>query len=243
MMPSPTFLTNATTADGFLLVLAIVLPVIGILLLFACGGRYVERIVLFLIPVGLGVAAAVFAAVWRSSRPLTYIVGGWQPPLGIALRADGLSAAMMITVAVVIGATALFAREEFGQSRQRPEARAPLVFWILLLAIWAALNIIVVSDDLFNLYVALELLTFAAVPLVCLKGYEETIKAALRYLLFALFGSVLYLFGTVIIYGAYGTLDIALLAERVRPEPVAWIAAALMTMGLLAKTALFPFHL
>ena len=111
------------------------------------------------------------------------------------------------------------------------------------MAIWAALNIIVVSDDLFNLYVALELLTFAAVPLVCLKGYEETIKAALRYLLFALFGSVLYLLGVVLIYGAYGTLDIALLAGRVRPEAVAWIAAALMTMGLLAKTALFPFHL
>ena len=179
MIPSPTFLTNATTADGFLLVLSIVLPVIGILLLFAFGGRYVERIVLFVIPIGLGLAVAVFAIIWRGGRSLVYIVGGWEPPLGIALRADGLSAAMMITVAVVIGATALFARAEFGQPRERPEARASLVFWILLLAIWAALNIIVVSDDLFNLYVALELLTFAAVPLVCLKGYEETIKAAL----------------------------------------------------------------
>ena len=243
MIPSPTFLTNATTADGFLLVLSIVLPVIGILLLFAFGGRYVERIVLFVIPIGLGLAVAVFAIIWRGGRSLVYIVGGWEPPLGIALRADGLSAAMMITVAVVVGATALFARAEFGQPRERPEARASLVFWILLLAIWAALNIIVVSDDLFNLYVALELLTFAAVPLVCLKGYEETIKAALRYLLFALFGSVLYLLGVVLIYGAYGTLDIALLAGRVRPEAIAWIAAALMTMGLLAKTALFPFHL
>ena len=62
--------------------------------------------------------------------------------------------------------------------------------------------------DLFNLYVALELLTFAAVPLVCLKGEPETIEAALRYLLFALLGSVLYLLGTALIYGAYGTLDI-----------------------------------
>jgi multicomponent Na+:H+ antiporter subunit D len=120
MMPGPALLTNATTADGFLLVLAIVLPVIGILLLFACGGRYVERIVFFLIPIGLGVAIAVFAAIWRGGRSLIYIVGGWEPPLGIALRADGLSAAMMITVGVVIGATALFAREEFGQPRQRP---------------------------------------------------------------------------------------------------------------------------
>ena len=61
--------------------------------------------------------------------------------------------------------------------------------------------------------------------------------------LFALLGSMLYLLGVVLLYGAYGTLDIPLLATRVRPEPVAWAAAALMTTGLLAKTALFPLHL
>jgi formate hydrogenlyase subunit 3/multisubunit Na+/H+ antiporter MnhD subunit len=61
--------------------------------------------------------------------------------------------------------------------------------------------------------------------------------------MFALLGSVLYLLGAVLLYGAYGTLDISLLAARVQPEPVAWVAAALMTAGLLAKTALFPLHL
>jgi multicomponent Na+:H+ antiporter subunit D len=198
---------------------------------------------LILLPAGLGITVATCAAVWGGGHPLIYIVGGWAPPLGIALRADGISAAMMLTTAVVICATGLFARGEFGQPRGSPEARAPLAFWLLLLAIWSALNAVVLGNDLFNLYVALELLTFAAVPLVCLKGYAETIQAALRYLLFALFGSILYLLGTVLIYGAYGTLDIALLAGRVHPEPAAWIAVALMTMGLLAKTALFPFHL
>lgn len=236
-------LSNATPADGFWLPLAIVLPVAGILLCFVLGARHAERVVLLCLPLGFGIAAAVFVAVGRTGQPLDYYVGGWAPPLGIALRADGLSAAMMATVAVVICATALFAFKEFGQPAGLPERRASLVFWVLLLAIWAALNTIVLGDDLFNLYVALELLTFAAVPLVCLKGDAATLQAALRYLLFALFGSVLYLLGTVLIYGAYGTLDIIMLSARVRPEPVTWIAAALMTMGLIAKTALFPFHL
>ncbi len=236
-------MSNATTAGGSLLVLAIMLPVAGILLSLVLGGRYVERIALVLLATGLVVATVVFATVWQGGHSLVYIVGGWEPPLGIALRADGLSAAMMMTTAIVICATGLFARGEFSQPRGLPETRAPLVFWILLLAIWSALNAVVLGGDLFNLYVALELLTFAAVPLVCLKGGEETIRAALRYLLFALFGSVLYLLGTALLYGAYGTLDIVLLSGRARPEPVAWIAAALMTMGLLAKTALFPLHL
>jgi formate hydrogenlyase subunit 3/multisubunit Na+/H+ antiporter MnhD subunit len=236
-------LSDATTTGGFLLVLSLIVPVTGLLLSLVLGGHYAERIALIVLPVGLVVAAAVFSAVWRSGHSLVYIIGGWEPPLGLALRADGLSAAMMVTTAIVICAVGLFARAEFSQPRGQPETRAPLVFWFLLLSIWTALNAVVLGGDLFNLYVALELLTFAAVPLVCLKGEPETLRAALRYLLFALLGSILYLLGTVLLYGAYGTLDIALLSARVHPEPPAWIAAALMTMGLLAKTALFPFHL
>jgi formate hydrogenlyase subunit 3/multisubunit Na+/H+ antiporter MnhD subunit len=123
------------------------------------------------------------------------------------------------------------------------EARRPLVFWALLLAIWGSLNLMFLSGDLFTLYVALELLTFSAIPLVSLDGRAETLRAALRYLIFALLGSVFYLLGAVLLYGAYGTLDISLLGERVAPGPVTWVAAALMTTGLLAKTALVPLHL
>src|SRR5262249_33312874 len=123
------------------------------------------------------------------------------------------------------------------------EGRGALAFWILLLAIWGALNTVFLAGDLFTLYVALELLTFAAVPLVCLDGRAATLQAALRYLLFALLGSVLYLAGTVLLYGVYGTLDIVLLSQRVDAQPATLVAAALMTVGLLAKTALFPLHL
>ena len=72
----------------------------------------------------------------------------------------------------------------------------------MLMAIWGAMNMIFLSGDLFTLYVALELL-FAAVPMVCLDGRAETLQAALRYLLFALLGSILYLVGTALLYGSY----------------------------------------
>jgi formate hydrogenlyase subunit 3/multisubunit Na+/H+ antiporter MnhD subunit len=150
---------------------------------------------------------------------------------------------MLVMTAVVICGIGVYARADFGTPAGVNEARAPLVFWTLLLAVWGSLNLVFVSGDLFTLYVALELLTFAGVPLVCLDGRPETLRAALRYLMFALLGSMLYLLGAVLLYGAYGTLDIPLLATRVRPEPTAWTAAALMTVGLLAKTALFPLHL
>ena len=233
---------SSATAGGFLLVLAIVLPVVGVLVTLVLGDRQAERVGLILMPAGLAVAVAIAATVWRTHSALQYYVGNWDPPLGIAFRADGLSAVMIITAALLICGIGLFARGQFS-TRPGAEQRAPLVFWVLLLAIWGALNVVFVGSDLFNLYVALELLTFAAVPLVSLDGRAETLAAALRYLLFALLGSILYLLGVVLLYGAYGTLDIVLLSGRIRPEPMAWAAISLMTTGLLAKAALYPFHL
>jgi hypothetical protein len=71
----------ATTAAGFLLVAAILLPVAGALLSFALGGRHTERIAFGLMPVGLGVVVTVAVLVSRSGEPLVYI-------LGIGLRAE-----------------------------------------------------------------------------------------------------------------------------------------------------------
>jgi multicomponent Na+:H+ antiporter subunit D len=233
----------AATAGGSLLALPILLPVVGVLLSFLVGGRRAEWIALCLMPVELAVAVAIACLVWRSGQPLVYTLAGYTPPLGIALRADGFSAVMLVTAGLIAPAAALFARANFATPKDLPERRAPLVFWTLLQGVQAALSVIFLGADLFNLYVGLELLTFAAAPLVCLDGRPETVAAALRYLMFALFGSVFYLFGVALFYGAYGTLDIALLAPLVRPEPAVWLAAGLTTAGLLAKTALFPLHL
>ncbi len=234
---------ETTTAGGALLVLAILLPAAGILASFALGGRNAEKIALGSAPLALLIALAILAEVWRSGRPIVYAIAGLSPPLGIALRADGISAAMLVTTALIIPAAGLYARAGFATPPEKRESRKALTFWIMLQAISAALAIVFVSGDLFNLYVALELLTFAAVPLACVEGRAETYAAALRYLLFALFGSIFYLLGCALLYGAFGTLDIALLAERMRPLPAVTAAAALMTAGLLAKTALFPLHI
>ena len=233
----------AATAGGALLALPILLPALGVLLSFLLGGRRAEWIALVLMTVELAVAVVIACLVWRSGQPLVYTLAGYAPPLGIALRADGFSAVMLVTAGLVAPAAALFARANVATAQELAEKRAPLVFWTLLQGVQAALTLIFLAGDLFNLYVGLELLTFAAVPLVCLDGRPETVAAALRYLLFALFGSVFYLLGVASLYGAYGALDIVLLSERIRAEPAVWLGAGLMTAGLLAKTALFPLHL
>jgi len=232
-----------TTAGGLLLVLAVLLPFLGVLAGLVLGGRLAQRVALAVLVLGLATAIDIAYTLVQSGAPVVYLLGGWSPPLGVALRADGSAAVMLVAIAVVICGIGVYARADFDTTRGAPEARAPFTFWLLSMAVWGSLNLVFVSGDLFTLYVALELLTFAGVPLVCLDGKGETLRAALRYLLFALLGSLFYLLGAVLLYGAYGTLDIVLLAARIQPGALAWSAAALMTVGLLAKTALFPLHI
>ena len=65
-MPSPV-LSQAATDGGYLLVLAIALPVLGILLAVALGGRHVERVAGVFLPAGLAVAAAILVAICRKA--------------------------------------------------------------------------------------------------------------------------------------------------------------------------------
>jgi multicomponent Na+:H+ antiporter subunit D len=231
-----------STPGGLSLALAVLLPFVGMLLGLAAGGRHVRRIAYMTMLVALSIAIDI-AWTWLQDGELVYLLGDWSPPLGIALRADGPAVAMILAVAFVVCGIGLYARAGFDTPAGSSESRAAFSYWLLLLAVWGSLNLVFVSGDLFTLYVALELLTFAGVPLVCLAGSGETLRAALRYLLFALCGSVLYLLGAVLLYGGYGTLDMRLLADMVEPEPIALTSLALMTVGLLAKTALFPLHI
>jgi formate hydrogenlyase subunit 3/multisubunit Na+/H+ antiporter MnhD subunit len=192
---------SMTTPGGLLLVLTVLVPSLGVLAGLVLGSRSARRVALVTLPLGLGIAIAIADDLLRSGDAVVYFLGGWAPPLGVALRADGLSAIMLPATAVVI--CGIDARHDFDTPPGAKGARAPLVFWTLLLAVWGSLNLIFVSGDLFTLYVALELLTFAAVPLVCLDGRGETLRSALRYLLFALLGSVFYLLGAVLLYGGY----------------------------------------
>ncbi len=235
-----------TSARGALLPAAIMLPFAGMMLALVLGARNVPRVAALTIVAGLGVALAILGAATRSGEGLVYVLGGYAPPLGIALRADGPAIAMMLAIAVVVAGIGLYARRDFRTAPGEPEARAATVYWLLLLAVWGSLNLVFVSGDLFTLYVALELLTFAGVPMVCLAGGGDTLRAALRYLVYALAGSILYLLGTVLLYGETGTLDIALIAPQIAARgatPATIVAIAAMTAGLLAKTALFPLHL
>lgn len=224
-----------------LLILSLTVPLLGLVPLLLLGPRMGARIALGVLLVSSVLAIATGVEVALTGHALQYFVAGLAPPLGIGLRVDGFSAAMMGMCAVVLPFAAIYAIRAPGGA----VSSAPPAFFMLVLALACALNLAFMAQDLFTLYVALELITFAAVPLVCLDGKPGQLSAALTYLMVALFGSVLYLLGVVLIYGLYGVLDFAHLAVALARSPTGLslgAALALMSAGLMAKAALFPLH-
>lgn len=168
-----------------------------------------------------------------------HAVGGWGAPLGIDLAADGLSAAMLLLTQTIALPLAVYARAYF-----KADDPAVRYFWPLAGFLIAGLNALFLSADLFNIYVTLELVGLAAVGLVAVGGGAPQLAAALRYLFATLVGSGAYLLGVALIYGTYGTVSISTLLPLVTAEAprLVWIAGVLMVLGLMLKTALFPFH-
>ena len=220
------------------LIAVLVLPLGGALAAVALPDRAARAAALAAAAGTLAAAVALADAVAAGAVPQLRL-GGWTPPVGIRLAGDGLAAALVLMVALVIGTVAWVARS--AMAAERVGARASFGFWPLTLLLWSALNVVFVSRDLFNLYVGIELLGLAAVGLVAIEGKPAALAAAIRYLLFALVGSLLYLAGVALVYAAHGALDMDLLAART-PAGTDPLALALMTAGLMAKTALFPFH-
>jgi len=214
-------------------VMVIVLPLVGAMVCFLWPQRA--------IPLGLvttlGVVACVTGLSWQvvGQGAQRYAIGGWGGPLGIDLYVDGLSLLMLMVTALVALGVSVYSTGYFNRDKADH-------FWPLWMFLWAVLNALFLSADIFNLYVSLELMGLAAVALVALAGGADALTGAMRYLLISLLGSLAYLLGVALLYHSFGTVDIAILAERMEPLPAVWSAVGLMSAGLLLKTALFPLH-
>jgi formate hydrogenlyase subunit 3/multisubunit Na+/H+ antiporter MnhD subunit len=217
-------------------VVPILLPLFGAVLAFLMGRRSWSWS-LGLIVIGTSMALWALTLQVQAQGPQRYAIGGWGAPLGIDLYVDGLALLMLWLTLGVGGLVSGYALSYFGHAQDQAER-----FWPLWLLLWMALNALFLAADVFNLYVTLELLTLAAIPLVALAGDDTALRASMRYLLFALLGSFCYLLGVALLYSGYGTLDLLQLGRLTTPGPLTWVALSLLTLGLLVKAAIFPFH-
>ncbi|MBA2442102.1 MAG: oxidoreductase [Rubrobacter sp.] len=197
---------------------------------------------------GILLSVAAIGLTVLEEGTIRYQLGGWEAPLGINLYADGLAVFMLLMTAIVGAAVSAYAVGYF-TSRQDESGRVAGdsgdrsgSFWVLWMFLWASLNGLFLSADAFNLYVTLEIMGLSAAGLVTLERRQSALSSGMRYLFVTLLGSLAYLMGVALLYGALGALDLATLGELMYPGAATWSALALITLGMALKTGLFPLH-
>lgn len=197
--------------------------------------RYLSDILANVITLGLFVAS-----VGTVGKTDVYQMGTWAPPLGIVLVLDGMTVLMLVTVSLIAFAATLFSINYMEQYTSKAR------YYSLFLLMLAGMNGIVLTGDLFNLFVFLEIASIASYALVGFGCEREELEASFKYMILGEVGSALVLFAIAVLYGVLGTLNMAHLAIVMRTTegvtPALHFALALLIAGFCIKAALCPFH-
>jgi len=168
-----------------------------------------------------------------------YKVGSWSIPLGINLVLDGLSCLLLLTIGTVSAAAMLFAVRYMERYTAKPK------FLCLFLLMVAGMNGVVLSGDIFNLFVFLEIASIASYALVGFGCEHEELEASFKYMVLGSIGSLFVLFGVGLVYGNTGTLNMAYIGQAIKAgglKPGLGFALCLFIVGFGLKAALVPFH-
>ena len=173
---------------------------------------------------------------------VSYAMGGWAAPLGIAYEIDAANALLLALVSLM--AAILMPAARGGFDGGAAPHNAGLIFALALLALAGMLGVIV-TGDAFNLYVFLEIASLASYALVACGRDRAASAAAFNYLVQGTVGATFILVGIGLVYMATGTLNMADMAARLAGQdhstPVQ-AALAFIVVGAGIKLALFPLH-
>ncbi|WP_462382886.1 monovalent cation/H+ antiporter subunit D [Pseudomonas sp. Marseille-QA0892] len=224
-----------------LIAVPIVLPLlVGSLLLMLTNLSLNTRRIISLASTWILLPVSIALLNQAGSGELTaYAMGNWQPPFGIILLLDRLSALMLFVSAVLAAFALLYAVR--GDDELGPNFHALFQFQLV------GINGAFLTGDLFNLFVFFEILLIASYSLLLHGSGAARVRSGMHYVVLNLVGSSLFLIGVGTLYGLLGTLNMADLAVRVSeadPERLPIIGAAglvlLVVFGL--KGAILPLY-
>lgn len=172
-----------------------------------------------------------------------YKVGGWQPvnkiPIGIYMVMDGFSAIVVCIINLIGFLVAVYSISYI--KRYTSEN----YFYALFCLMIAGMNGVVLSGDLFNIFVFLEISVISAYSLVAFGVEKDELEASFKYQVLGTIASFLILFGIGFIYWKTKTLNIADIKEAFKSgydKSFYLFVQLLILSGFGLKAAIMPFH-
>ena len=224
---------------------AIMVLFLGAFLIVVFGGNRTARNILALLSITASLAfilALVKPVMWNGEI-IAYWMGGRVPAggyaIGIALEVDALSLFFALLVSVAVFVSGVYSIQYMRHDDNERE------YYTLFLMLGGGVMGLVLSGDLFNMFIMVEILTFAAVALTAFRNTAKgALEAAFKYLVVGSIGSTCILVGTSMLYAQAHTLNLAQLAQVIpgNLNTATKVAFALLFVGFGTKAFIVPFH-
>lgn len=183
----------------------------------------------------------ILSQVWETGE-LVYSLGGWQAPIGIEYRIDLLNAYLSVIVAALACICLLAAYKSIGEEIKKGKQT---LFYVTFLLCLAGMLGVVVTGDVFNLFVFMEIAALSSYVLIAMGKNRKALIASLTYLLVGTLGATFILIGIGLVYMLTGSLnmqDLSVLLLSAPQSNTLFTAFTFFFVGTCLKLALFPLH-
>ncbi|MAE67639.1 MAG: Na+/H+ antiporter subunit D [Phycisphaeraceae bacterium] len=226
-----------------LIILFVLVPMTaGVVTLLLHRHKPAQRVIglfflLFNVITSLSALYHVYAGADRAGRILVSQMGNWPAPFGITIAVDPLAAIMLAVCSIVCLAVFIYCVSQLKDNIAGGYFH-PLYHLLIFGVQWSF-----ITGDLFNLFVAFEIMLMASYAMFCLGTTRDQMRQAYKYVLLNLVGSTLFVTCAGMLYGQLGTLNMADMARialqgQLPTAAVPVVAMLLVVFGL--KTAIFP---
>lgn len=186
----------------------------------------------------LGAFGLVYHLWSNDGGTIAHQVGDWLPGIAIPFAAD-MFTALMLAVTLVLTVVSIW----FAQASRAANSQyfAPLV-----LILTTGVNGALLTADLFNLFVFLEVMLLPSYGLYVLSANRKVparrVHGVRLYVTMNLFTSTVYMIGVGFLYGTAGSVNIAVLANQAQNDPTVAVAGAVCMFALCIKASIVPVH-
>jgi multicomponent Na+:H+ antiporter subunit D len=223
---------------------SVVVPLTGAALM-AGFSRLLPRWARDVIAIAVAIATCTLTLILMVSsagRPMIYWFSGWRPAGGMVIGIDyavgPLGAGMASLAGLLVIAALVYCWRYFDGARGHYHA--------LILIFLAASVDFCLTGDLFNLFVAFELVAVTAFGLTGYNaGHPAPLQGAINFAVTNSLGGMTVLMGIGFLYARTGSLNLAQIGQTLaghHPDGLVVVAFALLAGGFLIKAAVVPFH-
>ena len=218
----------------------VLLPLVtGVALIFLNGRVALQRAVSMAASLVLLAASGwLTQVVWENGIQVVQM-GGWVAPYGISLVIDLLAGLMVILTAVGLFTVLLYSPAHMESPREKT-FYYPIIWFLMV-----GMNLSFITGDLFNLFVAFEVMLISSYFLVTLGGQKGQLREGFKYLVINATASTLFLVAVALLYGVTSSLSMADIAQKAAAmpgNPMFTLIGIAFLVVFGTKGALFPFY-